>query len=186
MRHVQAVGCCRANWRHLWRLLVKTTDAGGSTQNISVAVVLYFILIFLLSKAYLELIRSQPCFFPPQEVIRSILVSGRIGPDIKLAECYGLRLKHVKSDEIHWLHPDLTVGEVQEKYECLHLEAEWRWDSMVVVVAFSLSANPLMAGTWGPPRPLEGKLLIVGLSCCQIRSPNPLSAGGFHGALPRG
>ncbi|NXT19225.1 FAK2 kinase, partial [Syrrhaptes paradoxus] len=66
-----------------------------------------------------------------QEVIRSILVSGRIGPDIKLAECYGLRLKHVKSDEIHWLHPDLTVGEVQEKYECLHLEAEWRYDLQI-------------------------------------------------------
>ncbi|NXJ13572.1 FAK2 kinase, partial [Odontophorus gujanensis] len=62
-----------------------------------------------------------------REVIRSILVSGRIGPDIQLAECYGLRLKHVKSDEIHWLHPELTVGEVQEKYECLHLEAEWRY-----------------------------------------------------------
>ncbi|KAM6226023.1 protein-tyrosine kinase 2-beta-like [Porphyrio hochstetteri] len=46
-----------------------------------------------------------------REVIRSILVSGRLGPDIQLAECYGLRLKHVKSDEIHWLHPDLTVGE---------------------------------------------------------------------------
>ncbi|NXG80968.1 FAK2 kinase, partial [Baryphthengus martii] len=66
-----------------------------------------------------------------QEVIRSILLSGRIGPDIKLAECYGLRLKHVKSDEIHWLHPDLTVGEVQEKYECLHLEAEWRYDLQI-------------------------------------------------------
>ncbi|KFP30685.1 Protein-tyrosine kinase 2-beta, partial [Colius striatus] len=50
---------------------------------------------------------------------------------IKLAECYGLRLKHVKSDEIHWLHPDLTVGEVQEKYECLHLEAEWRYDLQI-------------------------------------------------------
>ncbi|NWW84577.1 FAK2 kinase, partial [Rhynochetos jubatus] len=66
-----------------------------------------------------------------REVIRSILVSGRIGPDIQLAECYGLRLKHVKSDEIHWLHPDLTVGEVQEKYECLHLEAEWRYDLQI-------------------------------------------------------
>ncbi|NXE57243.1 FAK2 kinase, partial [Casuarius casuarius] len=66
-----------------------------------------------------------------REVIKSILVSGRIGPDIKLAECYGLRLKHVKSDEIHWLHPDLTVGEVQEKYECLHLEAEWRYDLQI-------------------------------------------------------
>ncbi|XP_044864973.1 protein-tyrosine kinase 2-beta isoform X3 [Mauremys mutica] len=63
-----------------------------------------------------------------REVIHSILLSGRIGPDIQLAECYGLRLKHVKSDEIHWLHPDLTVGEVQDKYECLHLEAEWRYD----------------------------------------------------------
>ncbi|KAH0622931.1 hypothetical protein JD844_025847 [Phrynosoma platyrhinos] len=61
-----------------------------------------------------------------KEVIQSILQSGRIGPDIQLAECYALRLKHVKSDEIHWLHPDMTVGEVQEKYECLHIEAEWR------------------------------------------------------------
>lgn len=67
-----------------------------------------------------------PTLLSPQEVINSILLSGRIGPDIELAECYGLRLKHVKSDEIHWLHPALTVGEVQEKYECLHLEAEWR------------------------------------------------------------
>ncbi|KAG8444272.1 hypothetical protein GDO86_009455, partial [Hymenochirus boettgeri] len=63
-----------------------------------------------------------------QEIISSILLSGRIGPDILHLECYGLRLKHLKSDEIHWLHPDLTVGEVQEKYECLHLEAEWRYD----------------------------------------------------------
>ncbi|XP_063156524.1 protein-tyrosine kinase 2-beta isoform X5 [Candoia aspera] len=66
-----------------------------------------------------------------REVIKSILQSGRIGPDIQLAECYGLRLKHVKSDEIHWLHPDLTVGEVQDKYECLHIEAEWRYDLQV-------------------------------------------------------
>lgn len=63
---------------------------------------------------------------PPQEVIASILLSGRIGPNIQLAECYGLRLKHMKSDEIHWLHPQMTLGEVQDKYECLHMEAEWR------------------------------------------------------------
>lgn len=94
--------------------------------DISVAILLCFLLVFPLPGARLGLLGSQPCSIPPQEVIRSILVSGRIGPDIKLAECYGLRLKHVKSDEIHWLHPDLTVGEVQEKYECLHLEAEWR------------------------------------------------------------
>uniref|UniRef100_G1S2N5 non-specific protein-tyrosine kinase n=1 Tax=Nomascus leucogenys TaxID=61853 RepID=G1S2N5_NOMLE len=60
-----------------------------------------------------------------------ILLSGRIGPNIQLAECYGLRLKHMKSDEIHWLHPQMTVGEVQDKYECLHVEAEWRYDLQI-------------------------------------------------------
>ncbi|XP_039567852.1 protein-tyrosine kinase 2-beta [Passer montanus] len=66
-----------------------------------------------------------------REVIRSILVSGRIGPDIRLSQCYGLRLKHVKSNEIHWLHPHLTVGEVHKKYERLHLQAEWRYDLQI-------------------------------------------------------
>lgn len=66
-----------------------------------------------------------------QEVIASILLSGRIGPNIQLAECYGLRLKHMKSDEIHWLHPQMTVGEVQDKYACLHMEAEWRYDLQI-------------------------------------------------------
>ncbi|KAM5164588.1 protein-tyrosine kinase 2-beta [Mantella aurantiaca] len=63
-----------------------------------------------------------------REIISSLLLSGRIGPDIQHVDSYGLRLKHLKSDEIHWLHPDLTIGEVQDKYECLHLEAEWRYD----------------------------------------------------------
>ncbi|XP_036170965.1 protein-tyrosine kinase 2-beta isoform X3 [Myotis myotis] len=66
-----------------------------------------------------------------REVIASILLSGRIGPNIQLAECYGLRLKHMKSDEIHWLHPRMTVGEVQDKYEYLHVEAEWRYDLQI-------------------------------------------------------
>ncbi|XP_077008971.1 protein-tyrosine kinase 2-beta isoform X2 [Tamandua tetradactyla] len=66
-----------------------------------------------------------------QEIITSILLSGRIGPNIQLAECYGLRLKHMKSDEIHWLHPQMTVGEVQDKYESLHVEAEWRYDLQI-------------------------------------------------------
>ncbi|KAM7027978.1 protein-tyrosine kinase 2-beta [Passerculus sandwichensis] len=66
-----------------------------------------------------------------REVIRSILQSGRIGPDVRLSECYGLRLKHVKSSELHWLHPLLTVGQAQHKYESLHLEAEWRYDLQI-------------------------------------------------------
>ncbi|KAK6488665.1 protein-tyrosine kinase 2-beta-like isoform X1 [Huso huso] len=63
-----------------------------------------------------------------RDIINSILTSGRIGPNITYTSCYGLRLKHLKSDEIHWLHPDLTVGDVEQKYERLHVEAEWRYD----------------------------------------------------------
>ncbi|XP_051816576.1 protein tyrosine kinase 2 beta, b isoform X2 [Acanthochromis polyacanthus] len=61
-------------------------------------------------------------------IIRSILVSGRLGPNIEHAGCYGLLLKHLKSEELHWLHPDLTVGEVEQRYESHHVEAEWRYD----------------------------------------------------------
>lgn len=62
-------------------------------------------------------------------IIRSILVSGRLGPNIKHVGCYGLLLKHLKSDELHWLHPDLTVEEVEQRYESHHVEAEWRYRS---------------------------------------------------------
>ncbi|XP_035473062.1 protein tyrosine kinase 2 beta, b [Scophthalmus maximus] len=61
-------------------------------------------------------------------IIRSILVSGRLGPNIRHTACYGLLLKHLKSEELHWLHPDLTVGEVEQRYESNHVEAEWRYD----------------------------------------------------------
>ncbi|XP_035534863.1 protein tyrosine kinase 2 beta, b isoform X1 [Morone saxatilis] len=61
-------------------------------------------------------------------IIRSILVSGRLGPNVEHAGCYGLLLKHLKSEEIHWLHPDMTVGEVEQRYESHHVEAEWRYD----------------------------------------------------------
>ncbi|KAM9704204.1 protein tyrosine kinase 2 beta, b isoform 1-T2 [Menidia menidia] len=61
-------------------------------------------------------------------IINSILVSGRLGPNVVLTGCYGLMLKHLKSEELHWLHPDLTVGEVEQRYESHHVEAEWRYD----------------------------------------------------------
>uniref|UniRef100_A0A672TEY8 non-specific protein-tyrosine kinase n=1 Tax=Sinocyclocheilus grahami TaxID=75366 RepID=A0A672TEY8_SINGR len=63
-----------------------------------------------------------------RRIIQSILDSGRLGPNIKFSECYGLLLKHLKSDEVHWLHPNLTVAEVEQKYEQQHVEAEWRYD----------------------------------------------------------
>ncbi|CAJ1087480.1 protein-tyrosine kinase 2-beta-like [Xyrichtys novacula] len=61
-------------------------------------------------------------------VINVVLSSGCVGPDIKYSLCYGLLLKHLKSSEIHWLHLDLTVSELTQKYEQQHLEAEWRYD----------------------------------------------------------
>ncbi|XP_068580605.1 protein tyrosine kinase 2 beta, b [Cebidichthys violaceus] len=61
-------------------------------------------------------------------IIRSILICGRLGPNIEHAGCYGLLLKHLKSEELHWLHPDMTVGEVEQRYESHHAEAEWRYD----------------------------------------------------------
>ncbi|KAJ0026901.1 hypothetical protein NQD34_017901 [Periophthalmus magnuspinnatus] len=61
-------------------------------------------------------------------IIHSILISGRLGPKIEHTGCYSLLLKHLKSEEIHWLHPDLTVGEVEQRYESHHVEAEWRYD----------------------------------------------------------
>ncbi|CAB1339770.1 unnamed protein product [Coregonus sp. 'balchen'] len=64
-------------------------------------------------------------------IVQSILTSGRLGPNILYKGCYGLLLKHLKSDELHWLHPDLTVGEVEQRYESHHVEAEWRYDLRV-------------------------------------------------------
>lgn len=77
---------------------------------------------------------SRPRLIPSvcyQAIIQSILISGRLGPNVQNASCFGLRLKHLKSEEHHWLHPDLTVGEVEQRYEKLHLEAEWRWEAML-------------------------------------------------------
>ncbi|KAL7871810.1 hypothetical protein SRHO_G00067930 [Serrasalmus rhombeus] len=61
-------------------------------------------------------------------IIQSILISGRLGPNVQNADCFGLRLKHLKSEEHYWLHPDLTIRDVEQRYERLHVEAEWRYD----------------------------------------------------------
>ncbi|XP_056157026.1 protein-tyrosine kinase 2-beta [Lampris incognitus] len=61
-------------------------------------------------------------------IINVVLSSGCVGPEIKYSLCYGLLLKHLKSSEVHWLHPDLTVPELTQQYEQHHLEAEWRYD----------------------------------------------------------
>uniref|UniRef100_A0A672ZUG9 non-specific protein-tyrosine kinase n=1 Tax=Sphaeramia orbicularis TaxID=375764 RepID=A0A672ZUG9_9TELE len=32
------------------------------------------------------------------------------------------------SSQVHWLHPNLTISELTQRYEQQHLEAEWRYD----------------------------------------------------------
>uniref|UniRef100_UPI003AAEB6B7 protein-tyrosine kinase 2-beta-like n=1 Tax=Centroberyx gerrardi TaxID=166262 RepID=UPI003AAEB6B7 len=61
-------------------------------------------------------------------IINVVLTSGCVGPGINHSLCYGLLLKHLKSSEMHWIHPDLTVSELTQRYEQQHLEAEWRYD----------------------------------------------------------
>ncbi|XP_061660620.1 protein-tyrosine kinase 2-beta-like [Syngnathoides biaculeatus] len=63
-----------------------------------------------------------------RDVISTVLSGGCLGPGIKHTLCYCLLLNHLKSSEIHWLHPDMTVAELTHRYEQQHLEAEWRYD----------------------------------------------------------
>lgn len=45
---------------------------------------------------------------------------------LRCVSSLGLRLTHLRSDALHWLHPDLGVSHVREKYEKLHPQEEWR------------------------------------------------------------
>ncbi|TNN52595.1 Protein-tyrosine kinase 2-beta [Liparis tanakae] len=63
-----------------------------------------------------------------KDVVKLVLSSGCVGPDITHQLCYCLLLKHLKSSVAHWLHPDLAVSELTRRYERQHLEAEWRYD----------------------------------------------------------
>ncbi|XP_028256707.1 protein-tyrosine kinase 2-beta-like [Parambassis ranga] len=63
-----------------------------------------------------------------KNIINTVLSSGCVGPGIKHCLSYGLLLKHLKSSEIHWLHPDMSVSDLTQRYEQQHLEAEWRYD----------------------------------------------------------
>ncbi|XP_069477792.1 focal adhesion kinase 1 isoform X5 [Ambystoma mexicanum] len=47
---------------------------------------------------------------------------------VKNVSCYGLRLSHLLSEEVHWLHPDMGVSHVREKYECAHPPEEWKYE----------------------------------------------------------
>nr|XP_033958793.1 focal adhesion kinase 1-like isoform X2 [Pseudochaenichthys georgianus] len=47
---------------------------------------------------------------------------------LRCVSSLGLRLSHLHSDALHWLHPDLGVCHVREKYEKQHPQEEWRYE----------------------------------------------------------
>lgn len=57
-----------------------------------------------------------------QGIIQKIVDSHKV----KCVSSYGLRLSHLRSEEVHWLHPDMGVSHVREKYEQAHPPEEWK------------------------------------------------------------
>ncbi|XP_058474651.1 focal adhesion kinase 1-like isoform X5 [Solea solea] len=48
---------------------------------------------------------------------------------VRWISCFGLRLSNSQSgDQVHWLHPDLGVSHVREKYEQARPNEEWRYE----------------------------------------------------------
>ncbi|XP_053088350.1 focal adhesion kinase 1 isoform X4 [Pangasianodon hypophthalmus] len=47
---------------------------------------------------------------------------------VRCVACFGMRLSHLKTGEIHWLHPDMGVSHVRERYERRHPQDEWRYE----------------------------------------------------------
>uniref|UniRef100_A0A8C5PJS7 Focal adhesion kinase 1 n=1 Tax=Leptobrachium leishanense TaxID=445787 RepID=A0A8C5PJS7_9ANUR len=47
---------------------------------------------------------------------------------VKCVASYGLRLSHLHSDEVHWLHPDMGVSHVRENYEQAYPPEEWKYE----------------------------------------------------------
>uniref|UniRef100_A0A1A8CZ57 Focal adhesion kinase 1 n=1 Tax=Nothobranchius kadleci TaxID=1051664 RepID=A0A1A8CZ57_NOTKA len=47
---------------------------------------------------------------------------------LRCVSSLGLRLTHLHSDALHWLHPDLGVSHIREKYEKQHPQEEWRYE----------------------------------------------------------
>ncbi|XP_026218694.1 protein-tyrosine kinase 2-beta-like [Anabas testudineus] len=119
-----------------WRSMSSTSqddtpDVSPTVSRDSIITVKIIKVCFLSNSSNLgknfKLVRCQEGW-TVRDVINMVLSSGCVGPDIKHKLCYGLLLKHLKSSEIHWLHADLTVSELTQRYEQQHLEAEWRYD----------------------------------------------------------
>ncbi|XP_029370110.1 protein tyrosine kinase 2aa isoform X1 [Echeneis naucrates] len=48
---------------------------------------------------------------------------------VRWTSCFGLRFSNTQSrDQVHWLHPDMGVSHVREKYEQARPNEEWRYE----------------------------------------------------------
>ncbi|XP_026157469.1 protein-tyrosine kinase 2-beta-like isoform X2 [Mastacembelus armatus] len=120
-----------------WRSMSPTSQSDSSDLSSTVTVARDNISVKIIKVCFLsnssnlgknfKLVRCEEDW-TVRSIINVVLSSGCVGPDIKHNLCYALLLKHLKSSEIHWLHPDLTVSELTQRYEQQHLEAEWRYD----------------------------------------------------------
>ncbi len=64
-------------------------------------------------------------FMFTQSVIHAVV--GKLARGERVFEsCFAIRLQHIQSEESHWLHRDLTVGQVKGKYEKIHPAIEWK------------------------------------------------------------
>ena len=64
-------------------------------------------------------------FLVLQDIVQ--LVVGRLAAGNRVYKAaYALRLYHTESGENYWLHSDLTMYQVRQKYESLHPPDEWR------------------------------------------------------------
>lgn len=62
------------------------------------------------------------CVLCPQGIIQKIVDIHKVQHVV----CFGLRLTHVPSGDVHWLHPDEGVSHVREKFEQKRPQDEWR------------------------------------------------------------
>ncbi|XP_057193853.1 focal adhesion kinase 1-like [Triplophysa rosa] len=74
---------------------------------------------------------------------------------VKHVACFGLRLTHVPSGDIHWLHPDMGVSHVRETYEQNHPQDEWRYADVISAVCRGLSRLSRLSGG------ADGSLCVV-------------------------
>lgn len=51
---------------------------------------------------------------------------------------YAMSLKKMSSGEVFWLHQDLTMKQVQEKYLAKHPNSEWRYELRIRYLPTSL------------------------------------------------